>query len=125
NNTYLGYSAGQNSTTGAQNVYVGQSAGQGTSITSASFNTFIGYKSGANYANGGNNTYIGWKADSSVGNLNFESAIGDCAQVGASDTIVIGKAAGFCNGVSRPADSVVVQGNLNGSGMISKSDVRL
>src|SRR5207253_9581326 len=124
--TYLGYLAGQNSTSGQQNVYVGQAAGAGTSITTASFNTFLGYKTGAHNANGGTNTYIGWEADSTVGNLNFASAIGACAQVGASDTIVIGKAAGFCNGVSRPADSVVVPGNLTVNGIFSNpSDIRL
>ncbi len=39
---------------------------------------------------------------------------------------MIGKAAGFCNGVSRPADSVVVPGNLTVNGIFSNpSDIRL
>jgi hypothetical protein len=73
-NTYLGYNAGQNSTTAANNTYIGTQAGRFTSTggtntfvgsfsgynnTIGSYNSFFGQGSGQNNTTGSSNTAIG------------------------------------------------------------------
>jgi hypothetical protein len=48
-----------------------------------------------------------------VSNLSYATAIGANSVVGASDTVVLGKAAGVYSGEARPADTVQVPGILN------------
>ena len=59
-NTFLGYSAGENNTTGDRNVFVGYRAGQNNGVN-RDRNVLIGYEVGVNN-DGGSNTMIGYHA---------------------------------------------------------------
>src|SRR5262249_46912965 len=130
-NTYYGLLTGSSATSASDNTFVGRRAG---SVTVGSANTFFGSMAGANGSfTGSNNTFVGYNADITItespgssntllganakvdpisnGNdLHFAAAIGAGAVVNFSDMIVIGKAAGVYDGVSRPADIVRTMG---------------
>jgi trimeric autotransporter adhesin len=118
NNSSFGFAAGFNNTSGASNSVFGNLAGALNST--GSNNTFVGRQAGASNTTGSNNTIIGSRAGvPSESNLNYASAIGAGAVVPSSDTIVLGKTAGTYDSTSRPADTVLIPGNLNVSGTIS------
>ncbi len=56
-NVYIGYRAGNANTTGKNGVFIGESAG--TMNTTGKSNTFVGRKSGENNTTGNENTFIG------------------------------------------------------------------
>jgi len=111
-NTFLGYQAGKNNSTGGKNIFIGKAAGlnnsdgnENTFIGSyagyangeGEFNTFIGYASG--YANkGSQNTFIGNKSGYYNNNGIKNTFIGEHAgffnKYGVSNTF-IGKDAGY------------------------------
>jgi hypothetical protein len=57
-NTFIGYYAGYNTTTGTNNVFVGSRAGAYDTLT-GSLNTFVGYDAGADVTSGQKNTFLG------------------------------------------------------------------
>ena len=89
-NTYLGYAAGLNNT-GNSNLMLGSFASQNTS---GSFNVFLGSSAGSNNTTGSRNTTIGFQSDVGVGNLTNATAIGNLAQVDASNSLVLGSITG-------------------------------
>lgn len=111
-NTFLGNKSGRSNTEGRGNVFVGGSAGFGNAVGSR--NTYVGDLAGSNagLSNGNNNTFLGSAAGSDIGNLTYASAIGSNSVVSSNDTIVLGKVAGTYQGQPRPADTVIVNGNL-------------
>lgn len=136
NNSFFGSGTGRNNTTGKYNSLFGYSTGfanisgngnaffgylTGDANTTGGSNTFTGYLAGRTNITGSNNTLIGANSEVNSNNLNFASAIGSHARVSSSDTIVLGKAAGTYNSVSRPADTVLIPGNLNLLGNLTGS----
>lgn len=117
NNSFFGIHAGSGNTSGHSNLFVGMHAGQGN--TTGFNNSFVGYVAGSNNTTGNFNSIIGSNAQVGTGNLSYATAIGARAIVNSGDTIVLGKAAGTYDGVSRPADTVRVPGNLSVTGTIS------
>ncbi|HEX5154611.1 MAG TPA: tail fiber domain-containing protein [Parafilimonas sp.] len=94
-NTFIGSSAGFNTTTGGANTFVGTSAGFYN--TSGDQNTFLGWDAGTDNTTGGSNTFLGvW-----AGNRNTTG----------SYNVMIGKVAGAFNKTGR---SNVYIGNLSG-----------
>ncbi|HLP64270.1 tail fiber domain-containing protein [Flavobacterium sp.] len=85
-NTYLGYASGLNNT-GNSNLMLGSFASQNTS---GSFNVFLGSSAGSNNTTGSRNTTIGFQSDVGAGNLTNATAIGNLAQVDASNSLVLG-----------------------------------
>jgi hypothetical protein len=109
-NTFIGAIAGSGNTSGSDNTFLG--AGTGFNTTTGTRNTFIGQSSGTINITGSENTALGDNANVGSSGLAFATAIGASSFAGTSDTIVLGKNAGTYNGVSRPADNVLVRGNL-------------
>ncbi len=62
NNTLLGYNAGYYNISGANNTLVGTSAGQGTSTFSFANSTLLGFQAGYALTTGSNNILLGYKA---------------------------------------------------------------
>ena len=133
-NSFLGRYAGASNTTGFFNTFVGHNSG--TANSSGELNTFIGVQAGQSNSTGkynslfgasaasqnitGNNlTMLGYDTRVGASDLQFATAIGSRALVGANDTIVLGKIAGNYNGEARPADRVVIPGDLNVAGSFS------
>jgi hypothetical protein len=84
-NTAVGFDALANNTTGGGNTAIGYAAGNTTNLaTTGSNNTFVGAGSGP----------------SNLTTLNNAAAIGACAQVSASNALVLGALAGTCNASS-------------------------
>jgi hypothetical protein len=117
-NSSFGFAAGFSTTSGSANSFFGNFAG--ALNTTGSNNTFVGRQAGASNTTGSNNTIIGSRAGGPSNSiLNFGTAIGAGAFVPGDDTIVLGKTAGTYDGTLRPADTVLIPGNLNVSGSIS------
>jgi trimeric autotransporter adhesin len=91
-NTALGNNALAGNTTGAQNTAVGRDAL--THNTTGNYNTALGYTAGKNasvtLATLAYDTFIGFGANSSVDGITNSTAIGNGAQVTASNQVVIG-----------------------------------
>jgi hypothetical protein len=133
NNSFFGAGAGFNNTTSGNNSFFGAEAGfnntglrnsffgtaAGFANTSGHDNATLGNAAGETNTTGTNNTILGANADVNANNLIFASAIGGNAKVNANDTIVLGKVAGTYNSVSRPADAVLIPGNLTVSGTLT------
>jgi trimeric autotransporter adhesin len=85
-NTYLGYATGLNNT-GNGNVILGAFSSQNTT---GGFNVFMGYSAGSTNTTGSRNTTIGTQSDVGVANLTNATAIGNLAQVDASNSLVLG-----------------------------------
>jgi hypothetical protein len=85
-NTAVGFNSLANNTTGSNNTSIGFAAGNTTNLaTTGSFNTFAGAGSGP----------------SNLTTLSNATAIGACAQVAASNALVLGAlAGGYCNAPS-------------------------
>ncbi|MGI4875560.1 MAG: beta strand repeat-containing protein [Janthinobacterium lividum] len=76
NNLYVGYQAGQATTTGTSNTFAGYQSGQANDAgsfnaflgyrtgfqTTGSYNTFTGSQSGRNTTTGNNNTFVGYSS---------------------------------------------------------------
>ena len=101
NNTFTGYQAGQANTGGFFNTYTGGNAGQGST---AAWNTFTGANAGQNNVTGGSNTFTGGAAgqfsNTGSGNTFTGWAAGDGSgsanNTGSSNTFT-GYAAGISN----------------------------
>jgi len=130
-NSFFGAQAGNLNSTGDDNAFFGNRAG---SQSTGNGNSFFGSFAGSNgAASGDDNTFVGHNADFTITQsqgfnntllganakidvitngtvLNFATAIGAGAKVEFSDMVVIGKAAGVYDGVSRPADIVRTRG---------------
>jgi len=91
-NTFVGAQAGYLTTTAISNVFVGLNAG--VLNTTGEVNTFLGAGSGYTNSVGTSNTTIGSTADVLSDNLTFATAIGAAAKVGASNSLVLGRADG-------------------------------
>jgi hypothetical protein len=117
-NAFFGMQTGKNNTTGYNNSFIGMQAG--LSNTTGYNNTFFGVAAGGSITTGRNNTMLGAGANSTTNNLFYSTAIGAGASVSTSDTIVLGKVAGDnYDGVPRPADTVIIPGNLSVAGTIT------
>jgi hypothetical protein len=133
NNSFFGASAGFNNTTNGNNSFFGTQAGlnntgsrnsffgtfAGINTTSGNDNVVLGNSAGGTNTTGTNNTILGAGADMIANNLLFATAIGSNAKVNGNDMIVLGKVAGTYNSVSRPADTVIIPGNLTVSGTLN------
>ena len=140
NNAFVGYNAGLNNTTATDNLFVGAYAGQtntaggsnsfvgsnaGFKNTTASNNSFFGFSAGLYNTTGANNSFFGYNAgqtnttgsnltiigngaDVVSNNLTYAAAVGAGAKVNSNNSVVLG----------RPADTVLVPGNLIVSGAI-------
>lgn len=89
-NTYLGWSAGQNPSGGQSmhNTFVGHRSG--ANINTGSSNTFLGYHSGLNNTIGHSNLMLGDFADLGANNLNNAIALGSFANVMNSNHMILG-----------------------------------
>lgn len=105
NNTFVGYLAGNTTTTGNSNTALGVNSGQ--DLTSGSANTFLGFNAGANTTTASNNTSVGFDAlrDNTTGTratavgtgaLRFSTANNNTA-VGAGALQEVSGAGGFGN----------------------------
>lgn len=119
-NAFIGGRAGFNNTTGSQNSFIGWQAGRDNS--SGNENTFIGKYAGQTNTTGSLNTYIGSNADGS-GNLTNATAIGAGATVTQSNSVVLGNGANVGIGVSAPAYTLDVAGNINLTGDFYKNGI--
>jgi hypothetical protein len=121
-NTFVGGGAGGKHVDGFRNTLIGDLAGhdlfEGTALETGNRNTFVGSVSGRRITTGSFNTFVGVDTTGTA-NIQFASAFGSNAKVETNDTIVIGKAAGEYYGVPRPADTVIIPGNLNVAGALS------
>ena len=89
-NIAIGQSALNTATTCQRNIAVGQGALQQTTLGN-SYNTAIGYAAGFANTTGTNNTFIGYLAGfSSTNNITNATAIGNGANVTASNALVLG-----------------------------------
>lgn len=116
-NSFLGMQAGYTNTTGSNNSFLGMQAGLAN--TTGQNNTFVGVAAGSSNTTGKYNTVLGAGATPLADNLFFATAIGADATVSTSDTIVLGKVASDYSGGPRPADTVLIPGDLNVIGTIS------
>ncbi len=86
-NTFLGYSAGSNSSGGDFNTYVGRNSG---SISKGNRNTFVGYFSGQGNQLGNQNTYLGYNAGRNEANRSGNVHIGHNVEGrGSSNELII------------------------------------
>jgi hypothetical protein len=116
NNAFFGLDAGT-SNTGKENSFFGSAAGMNNN--SGNDNVVFGTFAGGTNTSGSNNTIVGTNADMTASNLQFASALGSYAKASANDTIVLGKLAGMYNSISRPADAVIIPGNLTVTGTLT------
>jgi len=113
-NTFLGYKAGLNNTTGDGNIFIGHLAGlvntmgrqnlfignfNGTSNTAGSYNEFIGFQAGQNNSSGSENIFNGYQSGqlNSTGSQNYFSGMysGNLNTTGSQNHFVGYKAGGF------------------------------
>jgi hypothetical protein len=102
-NVFVGIATGPAIENGSFNTFVGHGAGFMT--TTGNSNTFVGQGAGLVNTNGSSNTFIGSSASATIPVSN-SIAIGAGVQVGASNTILLGKAnhATLIPGVMRVSD---------------------
>ena len=108
NNIVLGKNAGLNNS-GSYNIILGENTL--TLDRGASNNILVGFEAGKNLENN-NNTFVGYQAGSAAGNITNSSAIGNNAQVTASNQIVLGN-----NSVTE----VKTSGSMRASNFISNT----
>lgn len=87
-NAFVGQGAGAATTTGGDNAFLGQAAGL-DNVTGYS-NTFIGKIAGDDNVSGNSNTALGYNTKFLSGSLTNATAIGANAQVGASNSLILG-----------------------------------
>ena len=91
-NNFLGFNAGQNTTSGQNNNFLGYRAG--VANTTGGDNNFFGYFSGSSNTSGGSNNFFGYSAGynntTGTDNIFFGSNAGD-ANVTGSENVIIGK----------------------------------
>ena len=117
-NTFVGYQAGLNVTTGTQNIYIG--SGAGNACTTGSQNVFIGHNIGSNTTSGGRCVYIGYNVQSS-------NTSGDSLMIGSGNKTHSGnyQDAGFIGpGTGAGGYGYMYQGN-NQSTWATTSDIRI
>jgi hypothetical protein len=112
-NAFFGQGTGALNTVGFGNAFFGQEAGSdqaaGLGNTVGSLNTFLGNRTGLANSSGNNVTLVGAAANVATDGLSFATALGAGAVVGASNSVVLGRA----------ADTVRIPGNLLVSGTIN------
>ncbi len=98
NNTFIGSQAGEKNTSGFFNTFIGKSAGRGN--TTGSYNSFLGLSSGRDNTTGLGNAFVGYSSGikNTTGSYNtiFGSSTGRDNTTGDSNTF-IGNNAGFSN----------------------------
>ncbi len=87
-NNFIGVQAGFSNVIGLNNNFFGTSAGQ--SNTNGRDNTFVGDTAGFSNITGSNNSVLGSLANVASGDLTNATAIGSLAQVGQSNSLVLG-----------------------------------
>jgi hypothetical protein len=92
-NAFFGASAGSDNTTGEDNSFFGDRAGQLN--TEGTRNAFFGARTGSGVDAGTLNTAVGFAATFLSPNLRNATAIGSCATVSQSDSLVLGSTLGF------------------------------
>jgi hypothetical protein len=97
NNSFFGEEAGYSNTTGYVNSFFGTSAGFST--TTGYSNSFFGAGAGQDNTTGSNNSYIGAFSDGAPG-IDNATAIGYCAQVTKSNSLVLGSINGINKGAA-------------------------
>jgi len=90
-NSAYGGSCSVSNTTGSYNVAFGGSALNGT--TTGNNNTALGYRAGALNTTGSNNIFIGDSSNTTTLALTTATAIGFCAKVSTSNSMVLGDTA--------------------------------
>jgi len=125
NNVAVGSSALLSNTTGSLNVAVGTGSLQNNTLgirnvasgnwalqqTTGSSNVGIGDAAGFDNTSGSNNTFIGANADATDPALTNATAIGSGAQVGSSNSLVLGNNADVGIGTSTPNAKLHVAGD--------------
>lgn len=125
-NFFAGTNAGISNSTGNQNAIVGPIAG--FLNTTGSHNTFLGCKSAPSNISGSGNTFLGDSAGTSnlsgndnvsigrksgfTGNITNAIAIGANANVGASNSMVLGNGVNVGIGTSTPSEKLHVVGSI-------------
>ncbi len=119
-NTYLGWSAGQNPSGGQSmhNTFVGHRSG--ANINTGSSNTFLGYHSGLNNTVGHSNVMLGDFADLGFNNLNNAIALGSFANVMNSNHMILGNntvnvGIGLSGDLSGPQTKLEIDAGLLGT----------
>lgn len=119
-NTYLGWSAGQNPTSGMSmhNTFVGHRSG--ANISTGSSNTFMGYHSGLNNTIGNSNLAVGDFADFGANNLNNAIALGSFSNVMNSNHMILGNnnvnvGIGLSSDASGPQTKLEIDAGLSGT----------
>lgn len=111
-NVFLGYQAGQSTTTGGENTFAG--SGSGLNNTTGASNVFVGGNSGASNTVGSRNTILGNEAGSTLTTGSDNTIIGynaDVDSADASNRIVIG------DGATGTVDNALFMNHrINGSG---------
>ena len=141
NNVAMGYSTLSANTSGNLNVAVG-SFSLSNNITGSNNSAFghnalkestgnqnvgIGYNAGDNNVNGSSNTFIGNNADAFLDNFTNATAIGANAQVGASNSLVLGNNANVGIGINAPSELLEINGGnvkITGGGTANPLVVR-
>ena len=112
NNVFVGYQAGQATTTGSFNQFGGYQSGYRN--TTGGFNQFSGFQSGYGNTTGSNNWAFGYNAGPTTGNLTNAGAIGYNAQVSQSNALALGgtgpDAVNVGIGTASPARTLDVNG---------------
>lgn len=99
-NTFIGFVAGYNDTTGYENTFVGY--GSASVNTTGYDNTFLGYKSGVNNVEGHDNVYLGSNAGYSASSIlaNWNVFVGSGAgysDISGDHNTFMGYQAGYSN----------------------------
>jgi hypothetical protein len=125
NNTFVGFVAGQNTITGGSNSFVGANAGE---FNTGSDNVAIGANAGGPVNAGDGNTFLGARTGSSNG-LTNATAVGYRATVTQSNSLVLGSInGGFAEdtnvgiGTTAPARRLHVSSGSSGATSLGSSD---
>jgi hypothetical protein len=105
-NVLIGYNSGYTQTTAGYNTIVGDSAGY---LNTAGSNVFIGYSSGTKNTTGSQNSFIGYQAgakNTNAGNNNFEGCQAGFNNTTGSNNVFEGYQSGYSN-TSGPSNTAV------------------
>lgn len=118
-NTAIGYQAGQNNNSGANNSFIG--CGAGLNNTTGSNNIFVGYLTGRGNTTGTNLTMIGTNADwqGSTDGITNSTAIGYNAQVTASNSFILGNGVNVGIGTTAPTEMLTLGTPGSSQGVLS------
>ena len=119
-NTFLGFEAGTNNTSGSYNTFIGSRSGN--THTTSFYNTFLGANAGTSNVDGGLNTFLGYQAGRSNQSGHHNTFVGQNAGWAnkGSDNTILGSQAGLSVSsgsgnliLGRYAGSAIVHGDSN------------